>query len=100
MRFSVAILALLVISAPATAQQPTVTVDDYIRAESFLSSNTAPLVFGATVRPTWLPGDRLWYRNTTSEGTEFVLADPTTGTRAPAFDHARLAEAVSAVVDT
>ena len=77
MRFRAAILAMLAVAAlaarPATAQQVTVTADDYARAEDFLSTNTAPLVFGATVRPTWLPGDRLWYRNTIPDGAEFVL---------------------------
>ena len=102
MLFRVVVLAILAATAvlPASAQQLTVTADDYGRAEDFLSSNTAPFVFGATVRPTWLPGDRLWYRNTIPDGAEFVLADPATGSRTRAFDHARLAQALSAVVDT
>ena len=61
-----------------------------------MSYNTAPLVSAATVRPTWLENDRFWYRNITNEGAEFVLVDPLEGTRQRAFDHARLAEALSA----
>lgn len=40
--------------------------------------------------------ERFWYRNRTRAGTEFVLVDPTAATRAPAFDHSRVAEALSA----
>ncbi len=81
------------------AQQPpaTVTAEDYARAESFLGSATAPLVFGASVQPNWLSGDRFWYRNTTPEGAEFILVDATGGTRSRAFDHDRLAAAIGAV---
>ena len=54
MRYSVVLLAILAATAPAVAQQqpPVVTAADYARAEKFLRANTAPLVFGATVRPT------------------------------------------------
>ncbi|MCH8255382.1 MAG: DPP IV N-terminal domain-containing protein, partial [Gemmatimonadetes bacterium] len=102
MRYSVVLLAILAATAPAVAQQqpPVVTAADYARAEKFLRANTAPLVFGATVRPTWLPDDSFWYRNTIPEGSEFVLVDPATRTRTRAFDHVRLAAALSAAADT
>jgi dipeptidyl aminopeptidase/acylaminoacyl peptidase len=80
------------------AQQPNaaaVTAADYQRAEKFLTYNTAPLVFHR-VRATWLPGDRFWYRNVGPDGTEFVLFDAARGTRQPAFDHAKVAAALSA----
>ena len=87
---------------PPVAQQvpPAVTAEDYARAESFLARETAPWVFGASVRPNWLSGDRFWYRNTVPGGAEFVLVDPTAGTRAAAFDHARLAVALGEAMDT
>jgi len=47
------------------------------------------------VRPTWLSDGRFWYRNTTPDGTEFVLFDPARGTRSPVFDQAKLATALS-----
>ena len=102
MRYSVVLLAILAATAPAVAQQqpPVVTAADYARAEKFLRANTAPLVFGATVRPTWLPDDSFWYRNTIPEGSEFVLIYPATRTRTRAFDHVRLAAALSAAADT
>ena len=102
MRYSVVLLAILAATAPAVAQQqpPVVTAADYAGAEKFLRANTAPIVFGATVRPTWLADDSFWYRNTIPEGSEFVLVDPATRTRARAFDHVRLAAALSAAADT
>ncbi len=57
--------------------------------------NTTPLVFRTTVRPTWLPEDRFWYRNTIPGGAEFMLVDSARATREPAFDHARLAATLS-----
>ena len=84
--------------APAAAQEAgrALTADDYARAESFLSRTVNPLVHRAGVRATWLPDERFWYRVNTPAGAEFVLVDPATGDRAPAFDHARLAYGLSA----
>src|SRR5215471_13681325 len=79
--------------APAFAQ-PKFTTADYQRAEKFMTYNTAPLVLRSGVRPNWLPDDRFWYRVTTADGAEFILVDPAKGTRAPAFDHARIAAAL------
>src|SRR5262245_18092619 len=87
---------LLAAAIPAMAQTRVLTAADYARAEKFLTYNTTPLVFRSGVRPNWLAGDRFWYRMTTPEGSEFILADPERGTRAPAFNHAMLAAALSA----
>jgi dipeptidyl-peptidase-4 len=72
------------------------TAADYARAEKFMGYNTTPLVFRSGVRPNWMPDDRFWYRVTTAEGSEFLLVDPAKGTREPAFDHAKVAAALSA----
>ncbi|HQR35480.1 MAG TPA: DPP IV N-terminal domain-containing protein, partial [Blastocatellia bacterium] len=77
------------------AQQRALTAEDYARAEKFMGYNTTPLVLRAGVRPTWLPDGRFWYRVTTETGAEFVLVDPARGTRSPAFDHAKVAVALS-----
>jgi len=102
MRYFVVVLALLCTALPLGAQQAPASLSaaDYARAEQSLRAHTAPLVFSDDVRPNWLPGDRLWYRNTIPEGHEFVLVDPATQTRTHAFDHARLAQALSAAADT
>jgi dipeptidyl-peptidase 4 len=88
-------------AVPAAAQQPrALTAADYARAEQMMGYNTTPLVFGAAVRPVWLAGDRFWFRNTIPEGTEFVLVDPARRSRERAFDHVRLAAALSRAADT
>ena len=94
MRYFLALFAFFVLSAPAHAQEA-VTLEDYQRAEGFLGNYTRPLVFKATVSPNWLDDGRMWYRNTTADGVEFVLVDPASGKRARAFDHQRLANALS-----
>jgi dipeptidyl-peptidase-4 len=71
------------------------TVADYARAEKFLAATVNPLVIGGNVTPGWLAEDRFWYRNATAEGFEFILVDPARKSRAPAFDHAGLAAALS-----
>ena len=73
-----------------------ITAADYARAEHFLGPGVNPLVIGGQVTPNWLSDDRFWYRNQVSDGYEFILVDPVARTRKPAFDHARLAAALSA----
>ena len=94
-------LFLLGAASTLTAQSPrSLTAADYQRAERFLPTGTAALVTGGAVTPTWLPGDRFWYRNQIREGHEFILVDPAARTRTRAFDHVRLAAALARVTDT
>ncbi len=79
---------------PAVGQMK-FTSAEYAHAEKFMGYNTTPLVLGAGVRPTWLAGERFWYRVTTAAGSAFILVDPAKGTRAPAFAHAKVAAALS-----
>ena len=95
---------ILFLALPAVAQQSNppsaLTAADYARAEKWMGYNTNPLVFRAGVRPSWQGDERFWYRLTTAEGTEFVMVNSASGTKSPAFDHARLAAALSAVAGT
>jgi dipeptidyl aminopeptidase/acylaminoacyl peptidase len=100
MRYSILLLA-TVLARPSFAQAPrALSAQDYARAEQFMGYSTTPLVFGSAVRPSWLAGDRFWYQSTIAEGAEFVLVDPARRTRARAFDHERLAAALSRAADT
>jgi dipeptidyl-peptidase 4 len=93
------VLLLAVPVAPLAAQQPDrLTADDYARAEQFLAQRTVPLVSGMAGPVTWLPDGRFWYRTTTADGAAFMMVDPARGTRAEAFDHARLAGALGEAV--
>lgn len=99
---ALAAAAASVTPVPAFAQhvRRRLTDADYARAERLLGYNTSKLVFGTSVRPTWLPGDRFWYRNAIPEGFEFVLVDPARKTRERAFDQVKLAAALSSAADT
>ncbi len=69
---------------------------DYARAEEFLPWNAEPRIFNAAVVPHWIAGgDRFWYRRESRDGASFVVVDPASGERQPAFDHERLAAALS-----
>ncbi|MGW0890371.1 prolyl oligopeptidase family serine peptidase [Saccharopolyspora sp. NPDC002578] len=65
---------------------------DYARAEIMQDPYRARRVPGGSVRPRWLSGGRrFWYR----AGARHVVVDPAEGTRRDAFDHDRLAAALS-----
>jgi hypothetical protein len=79
----------LMLAVPA---QAVVTADQIERSvhlrddQKYLTENVAdPGAFTAD-------GRAYAYRKTVAGGFQFVLYDPTTGSKAPAFDHARLAE--------
>jgi len=54
-------------------------------------------VYKAQITPHWFQGNtRFWYRNDLSGGMkEFIVLDANTGARQPAFDHEKLAAALS-----
>ena len=97
--FAAASLATLVDVATAQAPKPyQFTVEDYARAERFLGATSNPLVSGMAGRPTWQPDGRFWYRvSAAGGGSAFMMVDPVKRTRTAAFDHARLANALTAV---
>lgn len=94
MRTYLLFLAVSLCAYQAQSQQ-VLTAKDYERAEKFMSYYTEPFIDGGTVRPNWLAGDRFWYLSTGRKKNEFILVDPVTNTKTPAFDHAKLAEALS-----
>ncbi len=95
MRIHLTILLLAMPLAADAQTRATVTAEDYAHAEQFLRAKTAALVSGIPSSPTWLPDGRFWYRVSTTDGKQFIMVDPDRRTRAAAFDHARLAEALS-----
>src|SRR5262245_38118332 len=72
------------------------TLDDYRRAATItqrFNNLTVGLVQGGT---NWINNtNKLWYRVTVRGGAQFVLVDADAWTKQPAFDHARLATALS-----
>ena len=102
-RRSVVSLAALIALAPfaplstlvAQQSQPQVTTADYDRAVHMLPQTLTPLVIGGSVRATWLPDDRFYYRETTANGSEWMLVDPAKRTRTPLFNSSAVAAALS-----
>jgi dipeptidyl-peptidase 4 len=69
---------------------------DYQRAEKLLPWNIRQLVFEADVLPNWIEHtNRFWYENVKLGRREFVVVDAERNTQTPAFDHSRLADALS-----
>ncbi|GAB3480839.1 S9 family peptidase [Nocardiopsis coralliicola] len=75
-----------------SARQIQLTDADYARAEQMLAPYRARLIPQAAVEPQWLGGgERFWY----GSGARYVMVDPAAGTRRDAFDHERLAGALT-----
>lgn len=71
------------------------TLADYQRAQSFLPGNVRHLVFSAGT-PSWIgQSDSFWYVENTAAGKQFVRVDAASNTSRPAFDHSKLAAALS-----
>jgi len=80
------------ISIAAYAQQGTaLTAKDYDHATSFLGIDPT-LIQHSGFTLNWLPDDHFWYR---TADKQFMLFNPTKGTTALAFDHQKLAAALS-----
>jgi dipeptidyl aminopeptidase/acylaminoacyl peptidase len=90
---SAALLALAtLVPAIASAQG---TAADYARAEGY-RERTAVLIIDDADLPVWLAkGDRFWYRKSVEGGHAFVMVDVAARSKRPAFDHDRLAAALS-----
>jgi len=85
---------LLLAVSPAVFGQG--TLEDYQRAQRFLPGNLRHLVYIAEVNPHWIEKtNRFFYHKASPSGSEFILVDPERNTSGPAFDHARLAGALS-----
>jgi dipeptidyl aminopeptidase/acylaminoacyl peptidase len=99
MRYPVFLFSLVLFVACSKKQEEQVTLADYQRAEKFLRVNTMPLTSGLITSPVWTGSDLLIYRNSFSEGTEYILADPSAKSKSRAFDHEKLAAALSKATD-
>jgi hypothetical protein len=76
--FSTLTILLSACSSNSGAAEEPVTEEDYKRAESFLSSNTRPLVSNTISSVNWLDDGRVIYQRSVGDGSEFVLANPET----------------------
>jgi dipeptidyl-peptidase 4 len=82
-------------SSAIAQQSRQYTTQDYAAAERFMGYNVNPLAYKGVVRAQWLD-DRFWYRAVDGSGVTYMVIDPATGRRAPAFDQSKLAAALGA----
>lgn len=94
-RFLILFISYLIVLNTNAQQSNSLTTKDYQNAESFMPYNTQRFIDRGSVAPNWLPGDKFWYRTLTSDGSEFILVDPSKGSRTTAFDHKKLANSLS-----
>src|SRR2546425_5918068 len=93
-----ALAAILAAAAAASAQGAR---EDYARAEMFLNEGIKKIAFDGQADAHWIGGtSRFWYLNDGPDGKTFMLVDAAQGTRGQAFDHQRLAQALSRVAGT
>ncbi len=86
---------IIFITVAGYTQKDSVGVSDYARAEKMLSYNTARFVDNNVINMHWLNNDKCGYQTYTPQGSVFILVDAAKGTRSNAFDHQKLATALS-----
>ena len=87
-----AALSLIVLVPGAGMAQGTLA--DYDRAGT-VSDRSQGLVIDAPERPNWIGSSRFWYRKSVRGGNVFVLVDVNPPQKRPAFDHDKVAAALS-----
>jgi dipeptidyl aminopeptidase/acylaminoacyl peptidase len=89
------VLAALVLTALPTLAAAQGTAADYLRA-SALREKYQDAAVGMAEPATWIRDTgRFWYRRTMKGGHEFMVFDAGSAVKRPAFDHAKLAAALS-----
>lgn len=82
-----------------TREDKMVKTPNYALAERFSAKRVGQMVFSTTVKPEWFRnGNRFLYTWKTSEGTNYYIAEPATGTVKPAFDMEKLAMQITEIV--
>jgi dipeptidyl aminopeptidase/acylaminoacyl peptidase len=88
--------ALVAQNGPATG--PAAVTPNYELAAQWTAQKVSRLVFDTSVTPRWLEAsDRFWYSFQTREGRRFYFVDPLKKSKAPLFDHAKMAAALTSI---
>ena len=99
-RFLILFISCVIVLNTNAQQGNSLTAKDYQKAESFMSYNTQRFIDRGSIAPNWMTGDKFWYRTLTSDGSEFILVDPSKRSRTVAFDHKKLANSLSSATGT
>ncbi|HEV2690281.1 MAG TPA: prolyl oligopeptidase family serine peptidase [Bryobacteraceae bacterium] len=92
MKFTRLLVTLSICCPPLLHAQGTLA--DYQRAAGLRTKYTSAALNIAET-PRWLDGSRFWYRKSVTGGHAFFLVNVETGAKAEAFDHEKLAAALS-----
>ena len=100
MRFPIRWVSIMVFGALLPGHEPLRAqgrLADYQRAQA-LAEQSRGLVVDSPGPANWIgETTHFWYTRSVKGGAEFVLVDAGTATKKPAFDHEKLAAAISAV---
>jgi dipeptidyl-peptidase 4 len=81
---------------PVTGPAP--VAPNFDLGSRWTSAKVSKLVFDTSVTPHWMQtGDRFWYTYQTREGRRFYAVDPVKKTKAPLFDHAKMAANLTSI---
>ncbi|HXT29383.1 MAG TPA: hypothetical protein VN716_08895, partial [Vicinamibacterales bacterium] len=84
--------------AQVASQAPAPVTPNFELASRWTSAKVGKLVFDTSVAPHWLQsGDRFWYSYQTRDGRRFFMVDPLKKAKAPLFDHAKMAAALTSI---
>jgi dipeptidyl aminopeptidase/acylaminoacyl peptidase len=84
--------------AQTTSTGPAPVAPNFDLGSRWTAAKVGKLVFDTSVTPHWMQGgDRFWYAYQTREGRRFLTVDPLKKSKAPLFDHAKLAAQLTAV---
>jgi len=80
--------AIIIVSVSVNAQSDTkaLTSSNYDQATKFLGANTNKLIYRNNVNVTWLPDGKFWYAVNVDGGKEYVLINPSDGSRKTGAD--------------
>ncbi len=84
---------------PAMLAQQVYTAHDYQQAERWMPYNVKSLVHHVVGAVDYLPDGHIFYRDSGTAETVYMIADPVKGSTAPAFDNAKLARALGAAAN-
>jgi dipeptidyl-peptidase 4 len=85
-------------STAASLAGPAPVVPNFDLGARWTSAKVGKLVFDTSVTPHWMQtGDRFWYSYQTRDGRRFYMVDPFKKAKAPLFDHAKMAAALTSI---
>jgi hypothetical protein len=94
------IFLIAIFSCSNSEKQKQFTVEEYEAAAKHMDRNLYNLVYNQVSGSSFLSDNKLLYSTTTKNGTTFILVTADSKTKEPAFNHKKLAEALSKELDT